>query len=275
MLRGRPWLFAILFVAPDGSGQFPTIQSALDAAVDGDEVHLMAGTFTGEGNMGLDWHGKDLRIASAANDPLAVTIETDSAHVAMALSGDAVIESISFTLRPSVTGPYFAGLLYVAGPQTIRNCVFEGIRSHAISNQFGSPLIQDCRFVNNQVVMESFDGYPTFRDCSFEQNEFTFGGFEGVIEHCTFTQSSVTVGGGTVIRDSTLQDLEVYGPPCVQIFDSTILNPIELGWYGCYRIITTKLAEEDEPLAIAPESWGAPNDGVKAASWGTIKASYR
>jgi len=34
----------------DGTGDFPTIQDAVDAATDGDIIELMQGTFTGDGN---------------------------------------------------------------------------------------------------------------------------------------------------------------------------------------------------------------------------------
>ncbi|MCK4414565.1 MAG: hypothetical protein KAY32_13585 [Candidatus Eisenbacteria sp.] len=40
-------------VLPDGTGDFPTIQAAIDAALDGDEILLADGTFTGDGNRDL------------------------------------------------------------------------------------------------------------------------------------------------------------------------------------------------------------------------------
>ena len=35
-------------VTPDGTGDFPTIQTAIDAAGDGDIIELTDGTFTGD-----------------------------------------------------------------------------------------------------------------------------------------------------------------------------------------------------------------------------------
>ena len=37
-------------VNPEGTGDFPTIQAAIDAVVDGDIIELNDGTFTGDGN---------------------------------------------------------------------------------------------------------------------------------------------------------------------------------------------------------------------------------
>jgi hypothetical protein len=49
-------------VRPDGSGDFPTIQSAVDAAAEGDTILLDDGVFTGDGNRDIQLFGKDLVI---------------------------------------------------------------------------------------------------------------------------------------------------------------------------------------------------------------------
>ena len=41
---------ATYVVRPDGQGTIPDIQSAVDACVDGDQIWLIAGVFTGPGN---------------------------------------------------------------------------------------------------------------------------------------------------------------------------------------------------------------------------------
>ena len=40
-------------VKPDGTGDFPTIQAAIDAAYHGDVIELTDGVFTGDGNRDL------------------------------------------------------------------------------------------------------------------------------------------------------------------------------------------------------------------------------
>ena len=42
-------------VNPEGTGDFPTIQAAVDAASDGDLIELADGTFTGDGNRDIDY----------------------------------------------------------------------------------------------------------------------------------------------------------------------------------------------------------------------------
>jgi len=59
-------------VLPDGSGDFPTIQAAVNAAVDGDVIELADGTFTGDGNLDLEFQGKTITVRSASGDPTSV-----------------------------------------------------------------------------------------------------------------------------------------------------------------------------------------------------------
>ena len=58
---------ATLTVAADGSGQYPTIQAAINAAFSfGDTILIGPGTYTGPGNVDLDTQGKNLTIESQA-----------------------------------------------------------------------------------------------------------------------------------------------------------------------------------------------------------------
>lgn len=56
-------------VRPDGTGDFPTIQAAVDAAVDGDAIELTEGVFRGEGNGNVTVYQKGITIRSQSNDP--------------------------------------------------------------------------------------------------------------------------------------------------------------------------------------------------------------
>lgn len=53
-----------IIVKSDGTGDYPTIQSALNAAKAGDEVVLEPGTYSGEGNYNLDFNGKAITVRS-------------------------------------------------------------------------------------------------------------------------------------------------------------------------------------------------------------------
>ena len=45
-----PTAAVIYTVSPDGLGDYPTIQAAVDAVIDGDIIELTDETFTGDGN---------------------------------------------------------------------------------------------------------------------------------------------------------------------------------------------------------------------------------
>lgn len=63
-------------VAPDGSGDFATIQAAIDAAYPEDTILLTNGTFSGEGNRDLELHGRPLTIRSE-NGPRSCVIDCE------------------------------------------------------------------------------------------------------------------------------------------------------------------------------------------------------
>jgi len=53
---------ATIIVHADGSGDYPTIQAAIDAANEGDTVEVWPGTYTGDGNRDIDPNGKNLTL---------------------------------------------------------------------------------------------------------------------------------------------------------------------------------------------------------------------
>jgi hypothetical protein len=79
----RKWLFVLTFLAvslyanstvitvdPNGTGDYPTIQAAIDAAVDNDVVVLNPGTYTGDENRDIIFPGKAITVRSTdPNNP--------------------------------------------------------------------------------------------------------------------------------------------------------------------------------------------------------------
>jgi hypothetical protein len=77
LCSAMPAVSAVHLVKPDGTGDFPTIQAALDAAWAGDEILLANGVFNGPGNRDLDFKGKAITVRSQSGYSVDVTIDAE------------------------------------------------------------------------------------------------------------------------------------------------------------------------------------------------------
>lgn len=64
-------------VEPDGTGDYPFIQEAIDAAVNGDEILLGDGVFKGVGNYEVDFKGKAIIVRSQSGWPADCVIDAE------------------------------------------------------------------------------------------------------------------------------------------------------------------------------------------------------
>ncbi len=215
------------YVKPDGTGDAPTIQAAIDSAVSGstvpgDTVLLADGTYTGEGNWQINYNGKIIVVHSESGEPELCVIDCHGLTWGFRfVSGEgpgAVLEGV--TVTNGSTGSASAVQISASSP-TLRNCIF--------SNNYSSPPpgvagggamfikgnilivtnIEDCKFIGNSsfgsggaaVISEasvSFDG------CEF-YNNWSNAGNGGAIYtnisswasfyHCTFAENSASPGG--------------------------------------------------------------------------------
>jgi hypothetical protein len=55
-------------IKPDGTGDYPNIQAAIDAVVDGDIIELTDGTFEGSGNYNIHLLGKAITVKSQSGN---------------------------------------------------------------------------------------------------------------------------------------------------------------------------------------------------------------
>ena len=233
----------IIVLWADGSGDYPTIQAAIDAAAGGDVIYLFPGTYTGPGNTDIHFLGKSITVQSVAPEfpsIVAATIidcngtEADP-HRAFYFDShedtNAVLAGLTITNGYAVESGGAIKILR-AGPTisycTITDC-FVGGDGGAISSVYSEPVIINCTFTGNSAA-----GYgggiscpqttAIIENCTFSGNSAQFGGAlqtEGgfyydpppahvTITSCNFIANSAATGGGAIVcSESELAHVEI------------------------------------------------------------------
>ena len=154
-------------VLPDGSGDYPTIQAAINASADGDVVELGNGTFQGPGNRDIQYFDKLITVRSQSGDPGACIVDCQGSaaeshrgfDLVGALTSQAVLEGVTIT---HAYGEYWACAVYCASAATVRNCVLRDNRSGDYGGAGATCHGSSCN--------------ATFTQCWFTENFATAGG---------------------------------------------------------------------------------------------------
>ncbi len=217
-------------VRADGTGDYATIQDAIDASVTGDTLLLVHGVFSGTGNWDIDFGGRDL-VLKPANSVSDVTIDclggASGAHRAFHFhSGEtsaAIIEHITIT-DGYLLDENGGGILISGSSPTIRNCIVRycevvdtGLPGLAygggICVQNGSPVLDHLVISTNTAgtygggIFCSGSGTPLVSSCTLSNNLCDYGAGMFVssssirIVGCTFNWNGQagTSGGGVYV----------------------------------------------------------------------------
>jgi hypothetical protein len=244
-------LLAVLGSAGAGEwyvpSEYPTIQAAIDACVDGDVVTVADGVYTGPGNKNLDSHCKAITVRSASGDPQTCIIDCEhdgrGFNFACAVPG---VEISGFTVRNGQVLDSPGGGMDVRGrgPFTVANCILTGnvglnAGGGLNCNADDVATIVGCTIAGNSAVVQSggvsrgggvstthYDGSRNFvlRNCTFTGNTADCGG--GVfsdtgmitIESCVLRENSAHYKGGGVYGGSYIHNSEI--------------SQNSAGWYG-------------------------------------------
>jgi predicted outer membrane repeat protein len=235
-LCAPPCPATVWHVEPDGSGDAPTIQAAVDLAVSGDVVELAGGIYLGTGNRDVQVLGKEILIRSASDDPLTCTVDVQGSptdpHRAFVLQTatppGAGLRGITITggydadVGGAVSCPE-AGISYFEKVHFVANDALSG---GALWIDDGEARFEDCEFVENRAVETDPPGIikwggavysdraaATFARCRFLRNEAgTAGGaIYSYLQAITLTdcdfEDNVSVSGGAVLASlATIAD---------------------------------------------------------------------
>ncbi len=209
----------VYVVTPDGSGDYPTIQAAIDAAVDGDVIELASGTFRGPGNRDIEYGSKAITVRSASGDPTACIIDCEGSPSAphrgfvfwYEASPAAVLQGV--TVTHGYVDLHGGGGVECVASVTFADCVFAdntSVSGHD-GGAGGGVMCGQCS--------------PSFTNCRFEGNTADEGGgglvvlYYGSIrlDRCTFVGnvSRHNRGGGCGVGHELLGELSAEFTDCV------------------------------------------------------------
>lgn len=176
---------ATYVVKPDGSGDYPTIQAAIDIAVNGDIIELTDGRFTGEGNRDIDFLGKAISVRSQSGVPDACIIRCGGGES----KRDLFLRGFYFH---SGEGPLseLSGL-------TIEQGYTDGCGGAIYCADGSSPTLTDIIFSDN-TALERGGGL------------YCIGSSSPTLTHCTFSNNSGSYGGGMWCEYSSPTLTDVY-----------------------------------------------------------------
>ncbi|MBW8035742.1 MAG: hypothetical protein FVQ79_08975 [Planctomycetes bacterium] len=190
LLSVLPGSAAIISVEPDGSGDQPTIQAAIDAAVSNDEIVLSVGTYTGDGNRDIDFGGKSITIRSTdPEDPhvVASTVidcEGTQAEHHRAFYFHSGEDEKSAVKGLTIINGYARIVPYHSSQEALGG---------AILCESSSPSIVNCSFTNNRATCKN--GKSRRSNCGKGGAIFLHDKSNASIINCEFTGNNAFWGG--------------------------------------------------------------------------------
>ena len=181
-------------------GDFPTIQEAIDASSDGDEILVMPGTYMGTGVEVVNLLGKAVWLHSSGGPDVTIIDGETTRRVLLCHSGEDInttIEGFTITNGSPSSGDDAGGMWnYMTSPRVV-NCRFinnTGTHGGAVRNHSSSPTFEDCTFENNTAenggAMYNNDGAnPVLTNCILTGNNAGYrgGGVWNYASHPNFT----------------------------------------------------------------------------------------
>ncbi len=206
---------ATFYVDPNGTGDYPTIQAAVDAAADGDEIILANGVYSGEGNRGM-FVDKSITIRSNG-DPNKCVIDGNNTDIPSD-SHAFIIENSTLTLKGiSIKRLYCMTAIqcWSQGSVRMHSCILSENYSYdplvGLSSNDNSTFV-NCIFSNNsseRSVINVGDSRFDIIYCRFIGNSVES---EGVIEafRSTFDVINCHFIGNTVPRWHGPADIDTH-----------------------------------------------------------------
>jgi pectin methylesterase-like acyl-CoA thioesterase len=181
-------------VAKDGSGQFTTVQAAVNSIASGSSAHIRinikAGTYT-----------EKLTIASRTNLCL---VGADATNTILTY-GDSNASTGGTSTSASV---HISADDFSAANLTFQNSYGSGSQAVALRTTGDRQQFLNCRFVGYQDTLYTHNGTQYFRNCYVQGNtDYVFGNATAVLENC----EARNVEGGSAVAAPNTDISTAYG----------------------------------------------------------------
>lgn len=195
---------------------YPTIQAAIDAALDSDEIVLSDGVYAGEGNRNVQIGDKRIIIRSLNGPTHCIINAEDSSGKQSAFVFNEIVSSEKRISGITITNALSAAEAAFQGAYDLHNLVFENCvftkSTYGTNNLCG--IFTDCTFIDNTWGI--YESSVQLENCTFQNNWYSFNRCAGIIFN-----SIIRASYGCGFRSS---EMDVY---------NCIISGNDTGFYGC------------------------------------------
>jgi hypothetical protein len=214
-------LAATWLVKPDGSGDYATIQQAVDAAADGDSIFLSNGVFAGAGNREIHWSNKQLVVTSQSGNRGACILDCQGlgrGFILQLVYSGSVISCLTIRNGSAVGG----GGLFINGcsPQlkdlTVENCSAESGGGMVLA--YSSSSVSGCTVTGCSAQNAGGGLYVLSGACQFEN--LRVGGNQAELGGGIYFDYGSPILSWSLIAGNTA----VYGPAIYGYYSTVVMG---------------------------------------------------
>ncbi|MGC9337742.1 MAG: C25 family cysteine peptidase [Candidatus Cloacimonadia bacterium] len=182
----------VVYVNPDGSGDYTNLQDGANALYDGDTLLVADAIYTGPKNKNVSLDGKNVTICSE-NGYENCIIDCEDSGTAFILGNNSAITKIEgFTIRNTYSPDNVGAVNCIGASLKIEDCRFENCISDIAGGAIGG--FSDTTLIVNGCQFESCNSYEG--GAIYSRHD------KIVINNCTFTSNTAQQGSSIALEDA-------------------------------------------------------------------------